>query len=940
MLKEVRYTGITANTSDYDCPDGELTLCFNMVNDAGALKAMEAPVNKFTVPGGGRVVGIHKTTNSTNYIILQPGTLGQLSERLYWVAENETSGTISLTLLDTDTPISMFRDMAVIGNTLIVADGLGLHYYLWQDSVYKDLGKRPPFVTLEFGMMRCSSGSSVSVTVPSSVIGSYNGSSGRHESTVSDEDIIKATNAVLGQINKQIADASQKGMFTMPFFVRYAYRLFDGSHYWASAPIMMLPITTAPILNAGTTSSAVVGNVKQFWLCYHAIEDGITKLKGWSDIIKGIDVFVTRPIYTFDASANIGQAGYRSKWVNCITSSYALAKKSMEDYYGAWSDSEAAQSRSTDVGNVRPSRPGGSTSGGSMAGSDNITDSSGKFFIGAYSDYQNGASAYSEKIEELSSTDRVWNLKSNENFITDLLSVHDFYLYASLNINNLNVGDNLYECDGLHGRDLSNLLTRPTLQDDFNSHATLIPSILYGFNSRLHMGDITIHPATPFPLRSMKYCTGACPFSDGVSMAVFLRSGGESYEASNTANTGGATNTFPPSSEDFPRFLYYPDATAYRMTVDVTSESLDLKGRYVLPLTSHDYLNGSYWFGGLGLTSKPDVSTEADPDVPYNINRRNRVYYTEAGNPFVMRPANTAAVGNGRVLALCSATAPLSQGQFGQFPLYAFTDEGIWALEVTQTGTISSVRPGPRDVCTGLHGVQQLGGAVAFLSSQGLMILNGLQVQHISEVIDNDCDIKLADIAPKLTSSHHSLALPATVIPFKEYIKGARLAYDYTNRRILCYNPSLSYSYVYSISGNAWSMLDRTFGSTIPSYPDTMLMSKTSEVLSLENSATAIGGGLVITRPMGFGGNDVLKTVDTVIQRGAFGRGSVKSLLYGSRDLFTWHLVWSSTDHFLRGFRGSPYKYFRFALACSFPRKESLSGATVQFTPRLTNRPR
>jgi len=51
-------------------------------------------------------------------------------------------------------------------------------------------------------------------------------------------------------------------------------------------------------------------------------------------------------------------------------------------------------------------------------------------------------------------------------------------------------------------------------------------------------------------------------------------------------------------------------------------------------------------------------------------------------------------------------------------------------------------------------------------------------------------------------------------------------------------------------------------------------------------------------------------------------------------------LVWSSQDQYLRGFRGTPYKYFRLALICNLDEGERLYGFTVQYEPRYLNQPR
>lgn len=120
------------------------------------------------------------------------------------------------------------------------------------------------------------------------------------------------------------------------------------------------------------------------------------------------------------------------------------------------------------------------------------------------------------------------------------------------------------------------------------------------------------------------------------------------------------------------------------------------------------------------------------------------------------------------------------------------------------------------------------------------------------------------------------------------------------------------------------------------SYPEALALNSSNELLDFSLESKEVVTGIVVTRPLKLDAPDVLKTIDTIIQRGNFRKGHVQSVLYGSRDLYSWHLVWSSKDHYLRGFRGTPYKYFRIALLCNLSPDESISGASIQFTPRQT----
>ena len=135
-------------------------------------------------------------------------------------------------------------------------------------------------------------------------------------------------------------------------------------------------------------------------------------------------------------------------------------------------------------------------------------------------------------------------------------------------------------------------------------------------------------------------------------------------------------------------------------------------------------------------------------------------------------------------------------------------------------------------------------------------------------------------------------------------------------------------------------MMYSTIEAGINSYPEALAVDHNGALLNFSAMEGMATKGLLVSRPIKLEAPDVLKTMDTVIQRGHFQKGHVQSVLYGSRDLFNWHLIWSSKDHYLRGFRGTPYKYFRIALLCDLAPGESIYGASVQFTPRLTNQPR
>lgn len=354
----------------------------------------------------------------------------------------------------------------------------------------------------------------------------------------------------------------------------------------------------------------------------------------------------------------------------------------------------------------------------------------------------------------------------------------------------------------------------------------------------------------------------------------------------------------------------------------------------------HVSFSKSSTFRFAGFTSISDRTI----DVP------NKIYTSEVGNPFYFPVLGINSVGTGEIKGICSAVKALSQGQFGQFPLYAFTTEGVWALEVSSTGTYSAKQPVTRDVCINSKSITQTDSAVLFATDRGIMQISGSTTQCLTDTIDTDSPFSLSSLPGfDFVLTEYNRQAPAddkllmekiTVAPFRTFLANCRMIYDYTHQRIVVYNPNYSYAYVFSIDSRQWGMMRSDIQSNINSYPDALAMDTHGNLVDFSSSSADGSLALVVTRPFKFGQPDLHKTIDTIIQRGTFHTGHVSQLLYGSNNLYSWHVVWSSRDHFLRGFRGTPYKYFRLVLVCNLQKDERIYGFTTSYTPRLTNRPR
>ena len=308
-------------------------------------------------------------------------------------------------------------------------------------------------------------------------------------------------------------------------------------------------------------------------------------------------------------------------------------------------------------------------------------------------------------------------------------------------------------------------------------------------------------------------------------------------------------------------------------------------------------------------------------------------------------PAMANSVGNGEITALSSATKAISEGQFGQFPMFAFTTEGVWAMEVNETGGYSSKQPITRDILKG-NKVLQLDQAIAYPTDKGIMLLEGANSQCITSVLDGTFNpfsiIKYMQIVGEFGFEDHN-----SNYDFKEFIKNSVLAYDYVNSRIYVSNNEYGYSYVYCTISGKWSIITESFTGTINSYPEsivTMRPVQRGDIPVTETVYDLTGNeyfstAMVITRPLKFGMPDTLKSVFTVVSRGMFSKRSdiLKTVLLGSIDGINYIPVASSLSGEIRNIRGSGYKYFRLMHELRLKHDECFNGVEIEFQPKRTN---
>lgn len=897
MIKEIKYSGYTATPSDYECQDGELATALGLSQENNALNPLLPPSVVVRLESGASVKLIHETSSFRHYIILASDNTLQ-----WW--DGDDVGEV--------TTVRMFDDVEVyqitaIGNTLVVLASDGMHYFLWKDEAYKYLGAHFPECPISFGLQ----GKAVLEDEFTVTIGDSPSAPSSGEEKYFDEDVVSSvTSQVLAKVNKFIADNSTNaGKFMFPFFVRYAYRLYDGSLVMHSAPVLMITTSwlspqcfiTTWALDKDYVKARVGAMV--FDLDYN-VWSALTKanLVDWGDIVKSVDIFISAPIYTYN------QAGEVTGWME--------QSKRNKGY------SICRVPASSDVYSTLPSY--------AVYGKWWITP----LIIDNYNEDDRGKEEF------------LLPRHSDETVKANIRECSTFYLLKSIKVEDLATSRSIIE---IPTDFFQSLVAREVMTDDYQTHEQIIPQYSFVYNNRINLTNIVRRIPNFTTLYSAICYTNGCYQDEesssswtslgtvGCRMFIFIKQDGRDIVVSDDNYTWI-------SYENPLIYYFYPNTNAYKAVL----LNFSTGKYYELKLEQHDHLNGVFFFGGWNpeFTETTSTTVTTDNDIPIP----NKIYTSEVNNPFYFPLLGINTVGTGTILGISAATKALSEGQFGQFPLYAFTTEGVWALEVSSTGTYSAKQPVSRDVCISPDSITQLDNAVLFATQRGIMHISGSTVQCLTDSLYTEDVFSIADF-PKadvlislfnnLADENEQITLDAlTLLPFGTFLAGCRIIYDYVHQRIIIYNKEVNYAYVYSLKSREWGMMRSSITDHVNSYPEALAMTSGSELVDFSSSPASSVASLVITRPFKLGMPNEFKTIDTIIQRGNFISDHVTQVLYGSNDLINWHTVWSSKDKYLRGFRGTPYKAFRLALVCRFDKGESLFGCTVQFTPRLLNKPR
>lgn len=894
--------------------DGELSECVNLLPKNGELVNIHPPQPiGITLEEGDTLLYVHRVSGKTNYITLD-GSENRQGLIAYYNNEEEGKQSIQEELTGNESVFSVNS----IGNTLVVLCSDGIHYYLHKENTYKALGSHVPDLGLVFGLEAQTMSRDTNENISIDNYGDKIYRLGTIE--LYDNGNTQMIEKVFALLNPILEDHREAGYFFNPFFVRYAYRTHGGSYMYVSNPVLMVPNSgTFPYIEAvegfkinipglGIDTTTKEEGFKSYLqdgvllkgankirfkfnsckLCYKITnQQALTNLEDWSDIIQYIDIFVTNP-----SNSRLKNDGTCHIYIN-------------EDSYG----------------------PLYQPFGGYVKGL--TKDVFG--YIDSY-DFTNAdlitlPQMDNKEYEELMESEGVFRLA--ESITLD-------------NLKNKYVYDNGFIMAEVGS--LNNINSRETLDTEYDYHSrdSIVAKYAFEYNSRLNITGIDRYPYCP--TANMMFT-----FTDG-----YLDTEGESvqktYDVSVYAILSESGKRIKLNSAstplyDMPSWVFFPSTKITQLIFERKDPDTGTYDYAVLPMKQHASLNGSYYMKKensetysynpfekeqIAFTSeRPAVlDEEYDNFVPES----NKIYTSEADNPFVFPLSGINTIGTGDINGICSATKALSQGQFGQFPLYVFSTDGIWAMEVNpDTGLYSSVHPVSRDVCSNVKSIAQIDNAIVFATEQGLKLLQGSEVSLISRAMEG---FHLSKSKYNILQGYEDLFVEDEG-QFIDVLRGCQIIYDYPNALLHIYPQEGGKHYIYSFeSGEYSSFVGHELVTSVPGYPESVLQIGNS-LFSYKNiNSEVMQKGFLITRPLSFDDPLAMKMLEDI--RMTSYRSSHESKIRYAVFVSNDNRLWSQ----MLSLRSRSYKYFRFVIFTYMYDTDALSGISVQFNYTRTGKMR
>lgn len=837
------HKGITNSPSDYVCSDNELADEVGMIFNGAEHQPIQSPVKKYELGEGYRLIFIHTLKNGTEHFIIQDDNGGKLIFKDKTKEEEFYQYTHDIFQIN------------AIGNTLVVNTNEGLRYFLWdvKNQSYKNIGNKLPEPNVDFrlscwGNFKPNSQNYYNTDYfYASEIGDVSGMLDSYQVKKEEQDTFNAL--IVGAYSANKKHLKSQGGFCNPFLIRYALKLYDGSVANISNPIIMFPSLTSNSWITRPKSNKI--DIKTFYSrLVYKLQEQLDK--DWEDIVKGIDVYISDEIDIIDTNLDFGYTATKG-YIDNITAGYTNANGQREGLHVYFS------------GNI-----------------DRVENSASTPAEGINQDYFKGDSDLlridSGTVDDLSYATAIGNSRTAKEIISNLEEIGNFYYLFSIDYSNIHHEKyNLYTPSS--SSQLENIANATRLpNEDFYGHNPLKADSIKIYNNRL-----TLVGAERLPFDGFKRFTtwdGAYKTSSNNEAFVTIDlPEGECIVKANINNR-----------EDCMFFFYYPDTRAKKLKLYSNSKWTEFV------LKPHPTLNGAYWINDKLPSDYYSHTGSSSSAVAVNhINEKlnNQILTSEVNNPFVFKAEGNNTLDVQKIIGIATMSTALSQGQFGQYPMIVFTNDGIWAMQTNAEGLYTSIVPMSREVCNNPLSITQTDGAVFFSSEKGLMVVVGSEVKCVSEQLNGKYNEGTTSLQDILKNS-------------------GLIAYDYRDSLLWILDDASGTIYIYNIKAGTFARFlwqGELIYNVVNHYPDTLLQDEVGNVYSLLekpniNSDESTYTATIETRPMKLENAFAFKSLRQLKNVFDSDGGSCTLAIQASNDMKNW------TD--VESLKGKGWKYFKF----------------------------
>lgn len=754
--------------------------------------------------------------------------------------------------------------------------------------------------------------------------------------------------AIMGAVTKFIKRKStDRNQFMLPFFVRYAIKMYDGSYVSPSAPKLMLP-------NCGHVPLAVVDSFSEgedatqrqdLTLCAltSSLEYKMTVAdnlaEDWTDLIDSVVIAVSAPIYTFNQGAEYDE----DKQIFSIDSK--TISEIADETYG--------------IGKY-------------------LGDTSRRVAV---------IDAHESTFSTAASSRYVLSLPeyTNEQIRANVEGASAFYIIKEIKLTDMSTMTD-YEDITLNKGVLDGLVGRARIDDASNTLQRYIPGCEYVYNSRLLIGDIRqrmfagylpddgggVYRSGRLPIARSGEVNDAIKQNEDISNVGHRTSYAAVVEIAMDNQIFKVYKPFPTLAErpetSAPElfWFYYPSSAAKRVTIyrrregdyevvsgnSIAATEVDDLYKVNIDLTEHPTLDGAYWFNDFKALVFPDecnlsnlTDDEAillgDSDAPTSeFAYNNKIVMSNVANPMVFDMTSAELVGNGTIRALTSNTEALGDNQFGQHPILCFASDGVFAVPVTTEGKMSAVKPYGRDVITEGTRPLQTDNAVIFHSDGYLKMIDGRGVRNISQRLEGKRDALsalMSEVSETYLNGDWTDMLSMESGSITDYMDAARLMYDSANNLIHVYPSVESPShYALSLSTGEWSRVTGHYPlSIVNGYPYSIMQVGTDMMRYRKSfDEQTRHKGLLLTREISMDTPLAVKMLHWLrVQRKITAdNGEARIAVFVSNDRVRWVRLTSLRKH--------SYKWYRFAVFSDMADVDGLESINVGYEIRRTDKVR